>query len=99
MDPSDITVDVLDFEGQELIVVSHALDERAPPTRLEVLPPAMREVTLLTLEGFDNAAIAGVRGTSVRTVAKQLEAIYRRLGVGSRRELIARFGAPEWGAG
>lgn len=88
--PRELAVDVLHVDGTELVVVSHALGPTADHDGLEVLPTAMREVARLALEGLDNAAIATARGTSVRTVAKQLEGIYRRLGIGSRRELMAR---------
>lgn len=87
----------MEVGGQELVVVSHPLDPTLQRVGIEALPAAMREVAALALEGLDNAAIARRRGTSVRTVAKQIEAIYRRLGVGSRRELMARFGAGPMG--
>ncbi len=95
--PPGLTVDVMEVGGQELVVVSHPLDPTLQRVGIEALPAAMREVAALALEGLDNAAIARRRGTSVRTVAKQIEAIYRRLGVGSRRELMARFGAGPMG--
>jgi DNA-binding NarL/FixJ family response regulator len=97
MEPFDITVDILELDGEEFIVVSHALDEGEVPDGIEALPAAMRAVAVLALAGCDNADIARVRGTSVRTVAKQLETIYRRLHVGSRRELMARFGSSSLG--
>ena len=36
-----------------------------------------------------NSAIAEARGTSVRTVANQIQAIFKKLGVSSRSELVA----------
>ena len=45
----------------------------------------------LLLEGRSSAVIAARRGTSARTVAHQLTAIYAKLGVSSRRELVARL--------
>lgn len=95
--PPGLTVDLIEVGGQALVVVSHPLDPSTQGVGIEALPAAMRAVAALALEGLDNAAIAKRRGTSVRTVAKQLEAIYRRLGVGSRRELMARFGAGPMG--
>jgi DNA-binding NarL/FixJ family response regulator len=41
------------------------------------------------LEGKRNADIARERGTSVRTVANQVAAIFRKLKVRSRAELVA----------
>jgi DNA-binding CsgD family transcriptional regulator len=41
--------------------------------------------------GRSNTEIAAARGTSPRTVAKQLERIYARVGVSSRAELCVRM--------
>jgi DNA-binding NarL/FixJ family response regulator len=56
------------------------------------LTVAEREVVAGVLNGRSNAAIAAARRTSTRTVANQLAAIYRKLGVSSRWELAARAG-------
>ena len=55
----------------------------------DVLRPAEREVMDLILAGLSNAEIARRRQRSVRTVAHQVDSIFRRLGVGSRQELLA----------
>jgi DNA-binding NarL/FixJ family response regulator len=39
--------------------------------------------------GLSNAAIARARGRSPRTIANQLQSIYRKLGVASRAEMTA----------
>jgi DNA-binding CsgD family transcriptional regulator len=70
----------------DLILVSMAMPE--PPRT--ALSRAEHEVTRLALKGLSNAAIAGLRRSSARTVANQLAAAYRKLGVSSRRELQAR---------
>jgi len=44
----------------------------------------------LVIEGRTNRAIASARGVSVRTVANQLATAYRKLGVASRFELLAK---------
>jgi DNA-binding NarL/FixJ family response regulator len=54
------------------------------------LTPAERAVATLLLEGASNAEIAHKRNTSVRTVANQVAAIFRKAQVGSRVELAAR---------
>jgi DNA-binding NarL/FixJ family response regulator len=54
------------------------------------LTQAERQVVAGVLSGRTNAAIARARRTSSRTVANQLAAIYRKLGVASRWELAAR---------
>lgn len=50
-----------------------------------------REVVCLLLEGGSNQEIADARGACYRTVANQLAAIYKKLGVGSRTELVAKL--------
>ena len=54
------------------------------------LTPAEQEVAALTLRGFSNAAIALRRGTATRTVANQVASIFRKSGVASRSEFVAR---------
>ncbi len=64
----------------------------APPARLPPgLTEAEQQVALEVYDGATNAQIASRRGTSVATVANQLDSIYRKLNVGSRVELIARL--------
>jgi DNA-binding CsgD family transcriptional regulator len=53
------------------------------------LSAAERDVAALILRGRDNASIANLRGTSVRTVANQVASIFNKLGVRSRAELAA----------
>ena len=53
------------------------------------LTPSERTIVDLALAGFSNSEIAKLRGTSTGTIGNQLSAIYRKLGVGSRRELRA----------
>src|SRR6185295_2705568 len=61
------------------------------------LTAAEREVAALLLAGGSNAEIAQARRTSVHTVANQLAAIFRKLDVRSRFELIARLRATRGG--
>lgn len=55
------------------------------------LSPTERHVFLLLLCGFPARQIASLRETGLRTVAKQIEAVYRKLGVSSRSELASRY--------
>jgi len=84
-------------DGEELVVFSLPLESSTPDSALgslaEVLTAAQRDVAARVLEGASNAEIARARGSSPATVAKQLERIYRRLGINSRRELAALAGA------
>jgi DNA-binding CsgD family transcriptional regulator len=57
------------------------------------LTEAEHAVAILAIDGRSSAEIASIRVTSVRTVANQLASIYRRLGVKSRRELVAQYAA------
>jgi DNA-binding CsgD family transcriptional regulator len=56
------------------------------------LTGAERAVVELARSGLSNAAIARRRRCSPRTVANQLASAYKKLGVGSRRELRAKLG-------
>jgi DNA-binding NarL/FixJ family response regulator len=51
------------------------------------LTPAEREVVELALAGLSNPQIARHRRCSTRTIANELAAAYRKLGIGSRAEL------------
>lgn len=69
----------------------------APPGRLEasaLLTAAERGVLSGVLEGHSHRTIAARRHTSLRTIANQVASIFRKLGVHSRRELIARILGP-----
>ena len=55
------------------------------------LTPSEREVALYILKGFDNSAIAKLRGAAQGTVRAQTAKIYAKAGVASRAELISLF--------
>lgn len=61
--------------------------------RLALLTPSERAVVRLALDGLSNAEIARARGVAERTIANQLAMAYRKLDVGSRRELGAKLGS------
>jgi len=56
-----------------------------------VLPPAQYAVVRGVVEGKNYLEIARARGTSTRTVANQLCAVFRRLGVSGRGSLLSRL--------
>ena len=56
--------------------------------RLCRLTPAEQEVARAVLRGETNLQIAIGRGRSPRTVANQLAGLFRKLGIGSRSELV-----------
>jgi DNA-binding CsgD family transcriptional regulator len=75
--------------GEDLVVISMPVD---PDTdRAHGLTRAEREVAKDVLAGHSSATIARRRGRSPRTIANQLAAIYRKLGVSSRAELAVRL--------
>lgn len=55
------------------------------------LTAAEHEVALLLLKGFRHKEIAGIRGTSERTVRQQAIAIYKKAGIEGRTDLAAFF--------
>ena len=72
------------------------LSAEAPdPGSLKGLSVAEREVVAGVLRGRTTADIARDRGCAYRTVANQLASVYRKLGVSSRHELVARLVAPD----
>ncbi len=72
---------------EEFAVISLPMPDSAA---LSSLSSSEREVAALALAGRSNRSIAEQRGTSPRTIANQIQSIYRKLGVGSRTELAAR---------
>ena len=78
------------FDGTDYAVLS----EDAPvPIDLFALTAAEAAVMALVLEGLSNAEVARRRKVSARTVANQLAALFRKLKIGSRAELMAKVGA------
>lgn len=55
------------------------------------LTPAEQLVLNGIVAGASNETIARCRGTSARTVANQVASVFRKFGVGSRAELVARL--------
>lgn len=78
-------LDRMDIPDVPLVVLSQAVEASGGG-----LTPAEREVVALLVAGQSNQEIAAARGVSPRTIANQLAAIYRKLGVSSRVELVAQ---------
>jgi DNA-binding NarL/FixJ family response regulator len=76
----------LELAGQPLLVGAlPALDE----SRLASLSDAERAIAIAVVRGATSRAIAEGRCASDRTVANQLQSLYRKLGVHSRAQLAA----------
>jgi DNA-binding CsgD family transcriptional regulator len=86
------------YDGEELVVFSYpmstapTLGDTSETEFVSVLTPAQAEIVKLVLAERSNKEIAILRSTAMSTVAKQLEQIYRRLKINSRRELAALAG-------
>jgi DNA-binding CsgD family transcriptional regulator len=82
----------MDHDGNTVLSVEmpNAVLNRAP------LSQAERTIAWAVVEGKSHAEICAKRGTSPRTVANQLNAIYRKLRVSGRRELMAVALSAAW---
>jgi DNA-binding NarL/FixJ family response regulator len=72
----------------DYVVLSRPIELANLPTALS---GAESDVARRIVAGEANEAIARARGTSLRTVANQVASIFRKLGVASRSELVARL--------
>lgn len=82
--PPDLQVRRMELSGDPVLVLTFPV-----PSRQETAPltDAERDVVRRALEGAPTSAIAAARRTSPRTVANQLQSIFRKLGIASRAEL------------
>jgi DNA-binding NarL/FixJ family response regulator len=85
--PSGLSAGRLRIGGDDFAVLEWPLDAVCPRTGLT---PAEQEILEAISAGLSNRDIARRRGTSERTVANQVAHLLRKLGAGSRHELLAR---------
>ncbi len=78
------------MNGKKLVLLSFPHG----PHALAELTASERQVALAILAGHSNAEIARMRGSAPRTVANQIAAMFKKLGVRSRSELAARSFGP-----
>jgi DNA-binding CsgD family transcriptional regulator len=88
--PRELETHSLIVDGVELLVLSFP---SAPAELPAELSAAEREVVHWLLRGDSNAQVAARRRTAVRTAANQIASIFRKIGVGSRAELVVRLGS------
>jgi DNA-binding NarL/FixJ family response regulator len=74
--------------GDEFLVISEPVD---PPPNVSLTQTEL-VVAKLVAKGLSNAAIAQKRGTSERTVANQVAALLRKVGVPSRHHIGRALG-------
>jgi DNA-binding CsgD family transcriptional regulator len=77
--------------NSRLLLISVPVSPAFESPEASTLTKAECAVVELALGGLSNADIARRRRSSPRTIASQLAAAYRKLGVGSRRELVAKL--------
>lgn len=75
-------------EGQALLVIGTPRPDRHLAS---LLPSAELAVIRSLVEGLSYEEIARQRGTSTRTIANQITAVFRRLHVSGRNELVQRL--------
>jgi DNA-binding NarL/FixJ family response regulator len=75
-------------DGRQLCVIGVSRPDRALD---RVLPSAELAVIRSLVEGLAYEEIAQRRGTSTRTIANQISAVFRRLRVSGRNELVQRL--------
>ena len=89
---------VVRFSVQDVraIFIEIPVDSRARSAGIpSSLTSSEREVVALLVAGLSTQEIAERRQRSYRTIANQLAAVYRKLRVAGRTELVARLGLEE----
>jgi DNA-binding CsgD family transcriptional regulator len=84
--PSGLGALTLRLGTGQMVIFSYPVPELHLPRELT---RSEREVVLGVLRGRTNRQIARDRSTAPRTVANLLARVFRKLGVGSRAELVA----------
>lgn len=88
----DVSVDVVEVEGEELMLLSWAPER--PLARGGVkLTEVEKELVRGVAAGCSNLELARMRGTSVRTIANQIAALLAKFGVASRHQLPGAIGS------
>ncbi len=77
------------LDSETFFVFSFPIVE--PEDALQSLSPSEQQIVRSLLRGASYAQVAGERRTSVRTVANQVAALYKKLGISSRSELEHRL--------
>jgi DNA-binding NarL/FixJ family response regulator len=97
--PCGLLVDKFEIGDEELALFEWDIADAGMDQSLAALTKAERSVLGLVATGASNAHIARVRGSSVRTVANQVACLLKKLGAGSRFELVRRYGRSDANGG
>jgi DNA-binding NarL/FixJ family response regulator len=101
--PSGLVVETFEEGGETYALlewlIRPAFPDASPLGAPGRIPRAQREVLDLLLGGLSNEEIARHRHRSPRTVAHQVDTLFRRLEVGSRAELLALAARQGWHRG
>lgn len=89
--PRGLAAEVIDIEGESLLVFSWADTPEASQTPPSELSTAELDVLRRIVRGDTNATIARARKSAIRTVANQVASLLRKTGAASRYELIQRY--------
>ena len=81
--------------GNDELAATGARPRPTPRTGLEALTASERRVAQMAAEGLTNNEIAQALFVTVKTVEQHLGRVYRKLDIGSRRQLGTAFRAPE----
>jgi DNA-binding NarL/FixJ family response regulator len=73
------------LDGVDVYVFVHGEDRGLAGL---ALPPSLRAVAVLVEAGLDNTTIAAQLGIAPATLRRRMEALYRKVGVHSRSELV-----------
>jgi DNA-binding CsgD family transcriptional regulator len=93
--PADLPIP----RGPAMLQTPGVSDGAAPDGRLAALPPRLRPVLSHLLDGQGEKQVAIQLGLSRHTVHEYVKALYRKLNVSSRGELMAQFVRRPVGAG
>jgi len=87
-------VTALEERAREELSLAGARPRRPQISGLEALTASERRVAELAAGGATNREVAQSLFVTVKTVEVHLSHVYRKLDIGSRRQLSAAFGAP-----
>jgi DNA-binding CsgD family transcriptional regulator len=96
-----VKVEAAQLEGFDAGRIAVALRGAAPAetfdmlSRAYALTPRERELVAALVDGMDTRAIAERLFISRHTVQDHLKSVFRKVGVRTRRELLARFAYPK----